>query len=50
MALLQALRSIHPETEADIFIDNAGVVQTSKKGNQDDPRQGHTVTAYARQD
>lgn len=38
MALLQALRRTHPETRANIFIDNAGVVQTVSKDNWNNPR------------
>ena len=47
MALLQALQSIHLHTEVDIYIDNTGVLDTSKVNLQQDPRARSQQTARA---
>ena len=38
MTLLQGLRSIHPEQDCEIFIDNTGVVDTWDKDTLNNPR------------
>ena len=47
MALLQALQAVHMDTPASIYIDNTGVLDTSKKPLQQDHRARSRQTARA---